>query len=175
VALSPALTGSEVRKQWLNPPHCWLNLTAILIDFTTSTVQRFLDQGEVKCSTGLKEMLKNGVPIEQITFTSDGQASLPEFDKNGEFIGLQIGKVTTLYKEVRDALINEGIQLETALQVITSNPENVLKLKQKGHVSVNCDADLVLLNKEDLTIDTVVARGKVMFQEGVVKVKGTFE
>lgn len=31
MALSPALTGSDDRKQWLKTPHCWLNLSAILI------------------------------------------------------------------------------------------------------------------------------------------------
>ena len=30
VALSPAFTGSIVRKQWLKTPHSWLNLSAIL-------------------------------------------------------------------------------------------------------------------------------------------------
>jgi len=30
VALSPAFTGSIVRKQWLKTPHRWLNLSAIL-------------------------------------------------------------------------------------------------------------------------------------------------
>ncbi|MFZ3588728.1 beta-aspartyl-peptidase [Bacillus sp. DJP31] len=145
------------------------------VDFTTSTVQRFLDQGEVKCSKGLKMILDQGVPIEQITFTSDGQASLPEFDEDGEFIGLQVGKVTTLFKEVRDAVLQEGIPLETAIKVITSNPAAVLKLKKKGHLRVNSDADLVILTKEDLTIDSVIARGKVMIDQGEIKIKGTFE
>ncbi|WP_336865823.1 SIMPL domain-containing protein, partial [Peribacillus frigoritolerans] len=30
MALSLALTGSDVRKQWIKSPHCWLNLSAIL-------------------------------------------------------------------------------------------------------------------------------------------------
>jgi beta-aspartyl-dipeptidase (metallo-type) len=145
------------------------------VDFTTSSVQRFLDQGEVKCSKGLRIMLESGVAIDQITFTSDGQASLPEFNEEGEFIGLQVGKVTTLYKEVREAIVNEGTPLETAIKVITSNPANVLKLKKKGHISVNYDADLVFLNKENLTIDSVMAKGQLMIHEGVVRVKGTFE
>ncbi len=145
------------------------------VDFTTSTVQRFLDQGEVKCSRGLKMMLDQGIPIEQITFTSDGQASLPEFDEKGEFIGLQIGKVTTLYREVRDAIFQEGIPLETAIKVITSNAAAVLKLKKKGKIATGSDADLVILNKEELSIDTVIARGKIMIEQGDIKVKGTFE
>ncbi|WP_233414588.1 amidohydrolase family protein [Thermaerobacillus caldiproteolyticus] len=59
------------------------------VDFTTSTIPTFLEQGEIKRSKGLKEMLATGVSIEQITFTSDGQASLPSFNERGEFAGLQ--------------------------------------------------------------------------------------
>lgn len=145
------------------------------VDFTTSTVQRFLDQGEVKCSKGLKMMLDQGVPIEQITFTSDGQASLPEFNELGEFIGLQVGKVSSLYKEVRDAVVEEGIPLETALKVITSNPATILKLRRKGQIAVGYDADIVFLEKETKTIETVMAKGMVMIESGEIKVKGTFE
>jgi beta-aspartyl-dipeptidase (metallo-type) len=53
------------------------------VDFTTSSIPHFLNNGEVKCSVGLKRMLNSGVSIEQITFTSDGQGSLPDFDENG--------------------------------------------------------------------------------------------
>jgi beta-aspartyl-dipeptidase (metallo-type) len=145
------------------------------VDFTTSTIPKFLAEGEVKCSIALKTMLDTGVDISQITFTSDGQASLPDFDVSGDLIGLKVGKVSTLYQEVRDAIINEGVPIEKALRVITQNPASILKLTQKGTVEVKKDADLVLLNKADFTIDTVIARGKVMVQNGAAVVKGTFE
>lgn len=145
------------------------------VDFTTSTIPKFLEEGEVKCSVALKSMLDQGVAISQITFTSDGQASLPDFDEFGELIGLKIGKVSTLYQEVRDAIINEGIPPEIALRVITQNPASILKLSQKGVVAEGKDADLVLLNKTDFTIDTVIALGKVMVEKGEAVVKGTFE
>ena len=45
------------------------------IDFTTSTIQKFLDEGEVKASTAIKRALDEGVNIRQMTLTSDGQAS----------------------------------------------------------------------------------------------------
>ena len=102
------------------------------VDFTTSSIPKFLEEGEVKCSVALKRMLEAGVDISQITFTSDGQASLPDFDKNGELIGLQIGQVSSLYEAVKEAILSEGIPLETAIRVITANPAAILKLKQKG-------------------------------------------
>ncbi|WP_044337830.1 beta-aspartyl-peptidase [Rossellomorea aquimaris] len=145
------------------------------VDFTTSTIPQFLEDGEVKCSKALKRMLDAGVPVEQITYTSDGQASLPDFDGDGELIGLQIGQVSSLFSEVKDAVLEEGIPLETAIKVITSNPAKILKLKQKGHVEAEKDADLVLLDKNTLEVNTVFAKGKLMVENGEAIVKGTFE
>ncbi|MFF2752722.1 beta-aspartyl-peptidase [Psychrobacillus sp. NPDC058041] len=145
------------------------------VDLTTSTVPEFLEEGEVKSSTGLKKMLDEGVPIEKITFSSDGQGSLPTFNRNGELIGLQVGSVSSLYKEVRDAVLDEGISLEVALQVITLNPAKVLKLPNKGRIQEGTDADIVLLDKRTLEIDSVIAKGQLMVQNKVSIVKGTFE
>ena len=145
-----------------------------IVDFTTSTTKQFLEEGEVKCSVGLKTMLEAGVPVEQITFTSDAQGSLPAFNEFGEFIGLRIGKVSSLYSEVKDAVLMEGVPFQTALRTITSNPARILKLKEKGRLEAGLDADLVLLN-EDHSIDSVIARGKLMVQDGEALVKGTFE
>jgi beta-aspartyl-dipeptidase (metallo-type) len=145
------------------------------VDFTTSSIPKFLEEGEVKCSLGLRKMLDQGVDISQITFTSDGQASLPDFNNEGELIGLKIGKVSSLFKEVRDAIQQEGVSISKALRVITQNPAAILKLHQKGRIVAGKDADLVLLNKDDLTIKTVIALGKLMVEDGVAVVKGTFE
>ncbi|CAH0241383.1 MULTISPECIES: beta-aspartyl-peptidase [Peribacillus] len=145
------------------------------VDFTTSTIPQFLEEGEVKCSMALRMMLEEGVPVGHITFSSDGQASLPFFNSHGEYAGLQVGKVSSLYHEVRDSVLEEGIPLETALKVITTNPAQVLKLSNKGSIQTGKDADIVLLQKETLAIATVVARGQVMVEKGIPLVKGTFE
>ncbi|WP_391209033.1 beta-aspartyl-peptidase [Psychrobacillus sp. L4] len=145
------------------------------VDLTTSTVPQFLEEGEVKSSKGLKKMLDEGVSIENITFSSDGQGSLPTFNRKGELIGLEVGSVSSLYKEVRDAVLEEGISLEVALQVITLNPAKVLKLPNKGRIQEGSDADIVLLDKRTLEIDSVIAKGQLMVQNKVVIVKGTFE
>ncbi len=145
------------------------------VDFTTSSIPKFFEEGEVKCSIGLKTMLDEGVDISQITFTSDAQGSLPDFDENGELLGLQIGKVSSLFEEVRSAILDEGISPEIALRVITQNPANILKLHKKGMIEEGKDADLVILNKQDLTIDAVFALGQLMVENGVPLVKGTFE
>lgn len=80
-----------------------------VMDFTTSSYASFQEEGELKSSDGLKKMLDAGVPIEHITFSSDGQGSLPVFNREGENIDVQVARVDTLYQEVRDAVRQENI------------------------------------------------------------------
>ncbi|MBZ9606836.1 beta-aspartyl-peptidase [Clostridium estertheticum] len=145
------------------------------VDLTTSTTKKFLEEGELKCSTGLRIMLEGCVNIKNITFTSDGQGSLPDFDDKGECIGLKIGRCDSLYKEVRDAIMNENVSIENAISVITSNPAEHLKLKTKGYLKVGFDADIIVVNEDDLNINTVVAKGITMIHKNKVLVKGIFE
>ncbi|WP_018921577.1 beta-aspartyl-peptidase [Salsuginibacillus kocurii] len=144
------------------------------IDFTTSTVPSSPGEDDITCHFALQECLKAGVPIEQITFTSDAQGSLPKFDEAGDFIGLGIGKVTSLFKAVQDAVLFGAIPLETAIQTITSSPAKAMKLESKGRLETEKDGDVVLLD-ENLTIDTVIAKGKVMMERKTLRDKGTFE
>ncbi len=134
------------------------------IDLTTSSDPEFLEPDEVKASTGLKMALDAGVAAEQITFSSDGT-----------FIGLGMGKVTSLYREMRDAVLKDGITLRNALKPVTQNPAHLLKLEQKGKIMEGADADLVLSEEQSLEICTVIAKGRVMISEGEILVKGTFE
>ncbi len=145
------------------------------VDLTTSSDPDYLEEDEVKASTGLKFLLEQGVPEHQITFSSDGQGSMPIFDRDGNFLGLGVGKVTSLYREVRDAVLKEKVDITQALRTVTSNPAALLKLTRKGRVAVGCDADLVLVRQEDLQIHTVLAKGRRMVQNGAAVRKGTFE
>lgn len=145
------------------------------VDFTTSSYASFQEDGELKSSDALKKMLDAGVPIEHITFSSDGQGSLPVFNREGENIDVQVARVDTLYQEVRDAVQQEHIPLETALRTITSNVADHLRLSRKGRIREGNDADLVLADPNTLELQTVIARGRVMLRDGELLVKGSFE
>ncbi len=134
------------------------------IDFTTSTTPQLIAQGEIKCSRGLKEALDAGIDISRITFSSDANASLPLFDANNTFVGLGVGDIGSLFAEVRDAVIDEQLPLELALRVITANPAMILRLAQKGQLRPGADADVVILNRDDLSIRAVFAGGRLLFQ-----------
>lgn len=145
------------------------------VDLTTSSDPDFLEEDEVKASTGLRLMLEQKVPRHQITFSSDGQGSMPIFDRDGAFLGLGVGRVTSLYREVRDAILQEKVDITTALLPVTVNPAELLKLKGKGRIAPGGDADLVLVDKDTLQIHTVLAKGRLMVQDGIPVKKGTFE
>ena len=183
--LEEIINTTEIPRTQFIPTHIGRNLdlfqSAIeyakeggLVDLTTSVKKDFFDGKEATSASFLKKMLEDGVNIENITFTSDGQGSLPEFDENGKFLGLGVAKIDTLFKDVQNAITTQNIPMQTALKVITSNPARNLKLHQKGTVEVGKDADLVILDK-DLNIDTVIARGRIMVENKEVSVKGTFE
>ena len=135
------------------------------MDLTTSTDPVSLEEGEVKCSKGLRAMLDAGVDPGQVTFSSDGQGSLPVFDAQGRLRGLGVGRVTSLVAEIRDAVMLERVPLETALQVVTSNPARLLKLRGKGRLAVGQDADLILLERSSLEIHSVMARGRWLMKD----------
>ncbi|KPG69858.1 beta-aspartyl-peptidase [Enterococcus sp. RIT-PI-f] len=147
------------------------------IDFTASEDPDFWEKedDEVRFSKGLKRLLDEGIGLDQFTMTSDGQGSLPYFDENNQFIGLGVGSSKALMVGIKEAVEKEQIPLEIALRAITCNPAKILQLGHKGRLEKGMDADLCLLHKEDLRIDTVIAKGQIMVEEEVVKVWGTFE
>lgn len=145
-----------------------------IVDFTTSS-DKSSEKRDTKPSKALKTLLDEGVSPNNITFSSDGQGSLPKFDEQGNFVGLGIGKVVSLYEEVRDAIIEEKVSIDIALRTITANPAIALKLSNKGYIEEGRDGDIVILDKDNLEIETVIAKGKTMVLNKEVIVKGTFE
>lgn len=145
------------------------------VDVTSGIFPREQDKNPIKPSIAIKALLEEGVPLSHITMSSDGNGSAPVFDKKGILTGLSISSVKTLWREARDLVIKEGLDLSQALYPITQNVANVLKISDfKGQVREGLDADLVLLTRE-LDIHTVIGKGKTMVENKIPKVFGTFE
>ena len=144
------------------------------IDLTTSGDKDHMEEGEVTAAQGYRMALDEGCDKYHITYSSDGQGSLPVFDKEGRYIGLGVGKVMSMYEEFVDSVNIYNIDIETALLPLTLNPAKLLKLNNKGSIEKGKDADLVIMDK-DLKITEVFARGKMMIENAQIKIKGTFE
>lgn len=130
------------------------------IDLTTSTDPLNLEPGEVIASKGLKKVYELYGDTNRITFSSDGQGSMPLFNEKKELINVGICSVKSLYEEVRKAILIEEVPIEKAIQVITSNVAELFNFNKKGRIEEGRDADFVLVNNSDLNIEMVFARGK---------------
>lgn len=119
---------------------------------------------EVRVCKGIKRMLDAGVDPKHITISSDGQGSLPIFNKKGEFLGMGVGQSSCLLKEVKECVEKAGIPLETAISTITANPAEILSLKGKGKIQEGFDADLCVLD-QGLEIREVIARGETVYKK----------
>lgn len=181
-----AVAGTELKLKQFYPTHMNRNRRVFeaglefatkggVIDFTTSTTDFDLKHGEVAAAAALAEALAFGIKPMQLTLSSDGNASLPIYNDDGDLLGLQVGSVQSLYQSAREAVLTHKVVLSDAICSITAAPAAILGLKQKGRLAAQLDADLVLLRRDDLAIDSVIAKGKLLVQQGKALVKGTFE
>ncbi len=143
------------------------------VDITASSYPYFPEY-EIKPSKAIAILLKEGVPVEHITMTSDACGSLPDFDDKGNLVKLEMGYPKSVFTEMVDAVVDEKVPLETALKTVTSNIADILWLKQKGRIDVSKDADLVVVN-DKYEIVHMMAMGQLMTEEGTMLKKGSYE
>lgn len=177
--IEEVVKNSEISYKQFLPTHCNRNHSIFqdaktyakkaYVDLTTSSYPFFSDV-EIKPSLALKELLNSGVPEEHITFTSDANGSLPSFNHEGELVKLEIGKPDSILNEIRDAVFIEKLPITQVLKVATSNVAKILKLKNKGNLKLNFDADLLLLNK-NFELEFVIANGNLLMDKTKVKLK----
>lgn len=182
--LYDAVANSELKLKQFLPTHCNRNDYIFedaktygkegYVDITTSSYPYFPEY-EIKPANALKQLLEAGVPIEHITFTSDACGSLPDFDpKTGELTKLEMGMPSANLRELKDAVLEENIPLDTAVKVLTSNVADILKLKEKGRIQAGKDADILVVNNT-FKIVHLMANGELMTENGQVLRKGAYE
>jgi beta-aspartyl-dipeptidase (metallo-type) len=178
-----AVEKSELKLTQFFPTHCNRNHYIFedaktygktgYVDLTASSYP-YDPENEIKPSKAIIQLIASGVPLEHITMTSDGNGSLPNFDKNGHLISMDMGLPKSILEEMIDAVIQEKLPLEKALKVVTSNVAAILRLKNKGSLEVGNDADIVVLD-EDNKISDLIALGQLMTHNYQRLKKGTYE
>jgi len=144
-------------------------------DVTSAYSPKLGFSNAIKPSTAIRLLLESGVGIESITMSTDGNGAHP----HGEFLGRPSGStylpVRSLHEEFKDLVLQEKIPLEDSLKVFTSNVARALFMPyRKGTLREGADADLLVF-APDLALDKVLAKGRVVVNEGNVVVKGTYE
>jgi beta-aspartyl-dipeptidase (metallo-type) len=177
-----AVEKSELNFKQFLPTHCNRNDYIFedakeygkkgFVDLTASSYPYFPEY-EIKPSKAIVQLVEAGVPLEHITMTSDACGSLPDFDENGNLVKLEMGLPKSIFDEMIDAVTQEGMKLQDALKVVTSNVADALKLK-KGRIMEGMDADLVLLDGEN-RIYHMMAMGQFMTQDAKMLKKGAYE
>ncbi len=145
------------------------------IDFTADTLPSASDPSSVKTSAGIKKAIKEGVCLENMTISTDGNGSWSLYDEQGNLKKIGISQMDRLHRELKDLVFKEEFSLSDALKPITSNVAKVLGIfPQKGKIEENSDADILILDN-DLDIVSVMAKGQMMIRNGKVLKKGMYE
>ena len=81
----------------------------------------------------------------------------------------------TLFDTIRRLVQEQGVDLGTAVSIITKNVADALHIyPNKGCIGKDADADMVLLD-ENLQITNVLAMGKVMVRDGQLIAKNYYD
>jgi len=117
--------------------------------------------------------LERGVPLTQVTITSDSNGSVPVFDPAGNLTGLMIATARDLLRTLRSLLRKKIVGLGDAVRLFAGNAAAFYKLQHKGAIEPGRDADIILLDA-DFGLTDVWARGRRMMADGNVLARGTF-
>jgi beta-aspartyl-dipeptidase (metallo-type) len=100
---------------------------------------------------------------------------MPVLDGQDRAVGLHNAAPRILHREFLHTIRTNKLSLPQALPLVTSNVARVLGIDdRKGGLAPGKDADVLLLT-DDLMIDTVLARGRIMVEGGRVVMRGPFE
>lgn len=130
--------------------------------------------GPVTPAQGIARAVKAGVPLAQVTLSSDGNGSQPLFDAAGNLTGIGVAGFDSLLQTLQVLVNDYGFTLTDALRPLTTSVATFLNLSGKGEILPGRDADLLVMTPE-LRIEQVYAHGKRMVVDGKACVKGTFE
>ena len=115
------------------------------------------------------------VPLENLTITSDGNGVQPIKNAAGIVDSFLLTPINAIALEIKKAVLRDKIALEDILPLATTNAAKRLRIDdRKGRLEAGKDADIVLLDNE-LEVDTVYSRGKLILREKMPMVLGSFE
>lgn len=119
---------------------------------------------QVKPSQAITECIRDGVPAANITVSSDGNGSVPQYDPQGNIIGMGIGSLDASLTVLKNLVKQEKLDISQAIPFFTVNVAKVLGIyPQKGCIRQGSDADLLILDRE-FRPQTVMAKGRKMME-----------
>ena len=118
--------------------------------------------------------LNKGASIDNMTFSSDGNAGMARMNSSGEVIEFYKAPVDLNLKQVVILIKKGRLPINDAFKLVTSGPAKNLSLGNKGIIDTDKDADLCFFDN-DFNLTDVMAMGNWMMKDGTVIRKGSFE
>lgn len=132
-------------------------------------------RGPGKIISILEEARSRDVPMDRITFSSDGQGSWSRYDGYGRLMEIGVTDVNNMLCQLQNMVTQGNMDLSEALPFFTSNVAKALELyPRKGCIAPGADGDLLLI-RPDMSLDMVLAGGAVMMEQGIVVRRGTYD
>ncbi|HEK86771.1 MAG TPA: beta-aspartyl-peptidase [Candidatus Aminicenantes bacterium] len=148
----------------------WVKLGGY-IDLTTGPEP--VDEEEISVVEALGQIKQAGLPLTQVTVSSDSNGSLPVFDKQGQLIGLTVASQKDFLRAFQKVVQDGILTLKEAAQVFSTNAARFYRLFGKGKIINGSEADILLFNRS-LELQYVLSRGKMMMENSQLRAKGTF-
>ncbi len=178
--INEVLEKTEIPVKTIRPTHVNRKRKLLLESFDYAKKGGIIDltcgmSEEMSPSNVIMEAEKMGVPLENITVSSDGYGSWSNYDAAGNMLEIGVSSVSSLYNEFKNMVNNLNFSVENALRFFTVNVSKALEIyPKKGVIQENSDADVVIVN-EEMNIVSVIANGKLMLDNGKLMTKGTYE
>lgn len=119
--------------------------------------------GSVDPVDAVRQLLDAGIPVERLTLSTDGNASVPRVTPSGtrETFSYQLGLLGT----VRDLVASGVVGVASAISLVTRNPARALRLNPVGTLAVDAPADL-LVTDSGFSVRHVISGGELVVRDG---------
>ena len=178
--LRRAASETELPRRTFHPTHVnrnpelWKEAMALTDQGFTVDITAFPEEaGERSTGEYLAEYLDRGLPVSQLTMSSDGGGCLPTFDNEGVMVKMGIGSSVTLLQGIRQAR-ELGAPLEKLLATCTLNAASLFRFKGRGQLAAGNIADVVVCSQE-LEVEATIAEGHFLVRNSEPVVRGFFE
>lgn len=147
----------------------------INIDLSSGLNRNTLYEDTLSVSEAINRYLAEGLPISQLTVSSDGNGSAARYNPDGTVSEMSVSDIGTLFNAFRESVLDKVTTNENLVEIFMVNTGKRIGLAKKAPLDSGKDADIILLSKKDYSIHSVFALGKSVIKEGKLMHRGFFE
>ncbi len=103
---------------------------------------------------GVSESYLGDICPENRVIIDDGVAKLPDMSSYA-------GSIATADRMLQNAVLNYGISVTDAVNMLSATPSRIIGAQKKGSISAGKDCDIVIWN-EDFTVSDIIAKGEII-------------